>query len=53
MEIYKELEIVMEYIEPLEHIFNYIGPLLDRGAHISDQLESEIREIMRTKNISK
>lgn len=50
LEVYNELQVVLEYIKPLEHIFNYIKPLVD-NERISDELETEIREIMHTKGI--
>lgn len=50
MAVYKELETVLEYIEPLEHIFNNISPLYDALA-ISPELEAEIKEIMKNKGI--
>lgn len=48
--VYQKLKRVLEYVKPLENIFNYIKPLVD-GGHINPGLEMEIREIMSTKGI--
>lgn len=51
MPVYKNLEILLDYIQPLEHIFNFIGPLTDSSVNISPELEYEIKEIMHNKGI--
>lgn len=51
MPVYKNLQKLLDYIQPLEHIFNYIGPLVESGKGISPELEYEIREIMKNKKV--
>lgn len=48
--IYRKLEALLEYVEPIYTIMNAIDD--DKMSNLSSELETEIREILRNKNVA-